>query len=244
MSTSETRILHLHVPRAAGTSLRVAFSQPRHHLKVYPHTAEHFYKDAKASDFDVFSGHFGFNTASRLGGRIVAIFRNPLDRFVSTYCRYQQLSAKGIGQSAAIAFAARFPLHQFAQIRDERGMLADFHNRMTWQMAGSHGLVFRDSQRLAGRSDEDVLAMACGNLANLTVIGVYERLRDFMVGLQRHFELGLGVKPVNVNRGRVALPDIPLTTRREIHRWIDMDMAFYEQALALSFQPHAQPKPA
>ena len=72
------RIVHLHIPKTAGTSLRTAFEQQfRDHLRVFPHWDEAKIAAAAPQDYDFYSGHIGFNTAKRLGGDIVTVFRHP-----------------------------------------------------------------------------------------------------------------------------------------------------------------------
>jgi hypothetical protein len=241
MSTAETRILHLHIPKTAGTAIRVAFGLPKHNLHVFPHYSEHLYKDAIADDYDVFSGHYGYDTAARLGGRIITVIRNPFDRFVSTYFFWRDLYERGIERSRHAELAARFPLEEFAQIVDDAAMLAEFHNRATWQIAGNTNLGYRTEQRSRGLTDEDVFALACRNLSGFALVGLQERMRDFKVGLERLFGIFIVIRQVNVTKERLALADIPLSTRRHIYRWIAVDMALYEQALAVSFQPHLHP---
>jgi hypothetical protein len=241
MSTVETRILHLHVPKTAGTAIRVAFGLPRHNLKVFPHYSEHLYKDAVADEYDVFSGHYGYDTAARLGGRIITVIRNPFDRFISTYYFWRDLYERGVERSRHAELAARFSLDEFAQILDDAAMLAEFYNRATWQIAGNTNLAYRMEKRGQGWTDEDVFALACRNLTSFSLVGIQERMRDFKVGLERRFGIFIVIRQVNVTKARLALADVPLPTRRHIYRWVAMDMALYEQALAISFQPHLHP---
>ena len=67
------RIVHLHVPKTAGTALRHAFqglSSPK--LRVCPARLENQFKNVNFDDFDFFSGHISFMLAEKIGGDYVA----------------------------------------------------------------------------------------------------------------------------------------------------------------------------
>ena len=65
-----TRIVHLHIPKTAGTAFRSAFQKAADgKLRIFPHYDERQYVGIDPSHFDFFSGHFGYETAVKLGGR-------------------------------------------------------------------------------------------------------------------------------------------------------------------------------
>ncbi|MFO1027588.1 MAG: hypothetical protein U1E70_20615, partial [Acetobacteraceae bacterium] len=58
------RIIHLHIPKTAGTALRVAFEGVYgDELRSYPHRDERQYQNFNPDDYDFYSGHFGYRTA-------------------------------------------------------------------------------------------------------------------------------------------------------------------------------------
>ncbi len=237
MSTAETRILHLHIPKTAGTAIRQAFGLVTTGLKVYPHYDERMYRDAAADEYDLFSGHYGFDTARRLGGNVISVFRNPFDRFVSVYYFWRQLYQEGVERTRKTELAMKFPLDEFVLISDDLILVEEFYNRMTWQVACGSSIAQRHEQRAAGKSEEDIFAMANKNLQNFALIGLQDRMEDFSAGLKGKFGVNLKIKPINVTEKRVPLADIKMSTRRRIYDWIYMDVALYERAEALSFRP-------
>jgi hypothetical protein len=237
MSTAETRILHLHIPKTAGTAIRHAFSVAPGGLQIYPHYDERMYRDADPDEYDLFSGHYGYTTASRLGGNIISVFRNPFDRFVSVYYFWRQLHQQGVERTRKTELAMKFSLDEFALITDDLVLVEEFYNRMTWQVAYGSSIAQRQEQRAAGKSEEDIFAMATQNLSRFALIGLQDRMADFSAGLQRKFGVGLNIKPVNVTESREPLADIKMGTRRRIYDWIYMDVALYERAEMLSFRP-------
>jgi hypothetical protein len=237
MSTAETRILHLHIPKTAGTAIRQAFGQINTGLKVYPHYDERMYRDATPDDYDLFSGHYGFDTARRLGGNVISVFRNPFDRFVSVYYFWRQLYQEGVERTRKTELAMKFPLDEFVLITDDLILVEEFYNRMTWQVACGSSIAQRHEQRAAGKSEEDIFALANKNLQSFALIGLQDRMEDFGAGLKDRFGVSLKIKPINVTEKRAPLADIKMTTRRRIYDWIYMDVALYERAEALSFRP-------
>jgi hypothetical protein len=237
MSTAESRILHLHIPKTAGTAIRQAFSVAPGGLKIYPHYDERMYRDAVPEEYDVFSGHYGYDTARRVGGRIISVFRNPFDRFVSVYYFWRQLYEQGVERTRKTELAVKFPLDEFVLITDDLILVEEFYNRITWQVACGSSIPQRHEQRAAGKSEEDIFAMATKNLADFALIGVQDRMGDFSAGLKSKFGVGLNIKPINVTEKREPLADIKMSTRRRIYDWIYMDVALYERAEALSFRP-------
>ena len=71
-----TRIIHLHIPKTAGTAFRAAFEKASGgKMRVCPHFNEHQYGTIDRNQFDFFSGHFGFKAATELGGQIITVVR-------------------------------------------------------------------------------------------------------------------------------------------------------------------------
>jgi hypothetical protein len=136
MSTAATRLLHIHVPKTAGTALRTALQNTKDPaLTIFPHYDERSFKAAQPDQFDVFSGHFGFDTATQIGGRMVTVLRDPVDRFVSVYYFWRTLYDQGVERNRKTALAVNYNLTEFAKIRDEQLLAEEFFNRATWQIA-------------------------------------------------------------------------------------------------------------
>jgi hypothetical protein len=240
-----TRIVHLHIPKTAGTALRTAFEKAANGtLRISPHFQEAKYADLDPSDFDFFSGHFGFKTAAKLDGQIITVVRDPLDRFVSLYYFLRQQFEQGREKGQRATLASKYPLSEFVKIRDEPSLLEPFYNTMTWQIACGVPLAQRREFRLMGKTDDDILQLALDNMTNFALVGVQERLELFAHSLAKKFSVVLKIKQINVTAVRPASKDIEPATIDAIRDWTFMDHALYEHANRLVSQSVAEPETA
>jgi hypothetical protein len=227
----KSRILHLHIPKTAGTALRSAFERASNGaLRIFPHYDERQYAGIDANQYDFFSGHFGFKTAAQLGGEIITVLRSPVDRFVSVYYFWRQLSETGAEKSQKTMLAGKYSLDEFVKIKDEPFLLEAFYNTMTWQIAHGTSLALRRELREAGKTDDDVFQLALANLSTFSLVGVQERLALFESAVARQFSVVLRIKKENVTGARPAVKDISIATIRAIHDWSFMDLELYQHA--------------
>jgi hypothetical protein len=225
------RILHLHIPKTAGTAFRSAFEKASNGtLRIFPHYDERHYAGIDASRYDFFSGHFGFKTAAQLGGQIVTVLRNPVDRFVSVYYFWRQLSETGAEKSQKTMLAGKYPLSEFVKIKDEPSLLEAFYNTMTWQIAHGTSLALRRELRDMGKTDDDIFQLALTNLSTFSLVGVQERLALFEIAVARQFSVALKIRRANVTEARPAVKDIGIATIRAIQNWSFMDLELYQHA--------------
>jgi hypothetical protein len=225
MSTAETRILHLHVPKTAGTALRSAFQNAAGaKFAIFPHYEERLYRDADPDSFDLFSGHFGHATATAIGGRMVTVLRDPVDRFVSVYFFWRQLHERGVERNRKTALAVNYDLHEFASIRDEQLLGEEFVNRTTWQLAYGSSIAHRAALHDAGVTQAQLLERAKANLAGFAAVGFQDDIGPFNDAVSRLAGSTLAMRRVNVTANRVGLTDIPAATRRLIEGWVELDI--------------------
>lgn len=226
-----SRIVHLHIAKTAGTAVRWAFKQASGgKLRISPHFHESKYAALDPGDFDVFSGHFGFKTATRLDGQIITVVRDPVDRFVSFYYFLRQQFKEEREKSLRAILADKFPLSEFVKIRDEPQLLEPFHNAMTWQIASGVSLARRRELRILGKTDDDIVQLALANLATFSLVGIQEKLDLFAHALAKKFSVTLKLKKVNVTPTRVAAEAIGTATISAIREWNYMDIQLYEHA--------------
>jgi sulfotransferase famil protein len=222
------RIVHLHIPKTAGTSLRHALKKSYgESLRVFPHYDERKYVDFNVADYDLYSGHFGFRTASRIGGELITVFRHPTDRFVSVYYFWRQLHERGVERSKNTTLASKYSLDDFAMIKDEPLLLEEFHNRMTWQIAFGSQLEYRREWRMEGKTDDELLKTAISNLSAFSIIGNQERLGEFRKAVAEKLSIDLEIEKMNVTQQRSNLADINARTLRAIQDWVSMDLELY-----------------
>ena len=224
------RIVHLHIPKTAGTALRTAFE--RHYgsdLRVFPGRYEANFADVEKETYDFFSGHIGFDTARRLDGDVITILRNPVDRFVSIYYFWRQLYASKVEDSWNTQLAARYPLDEFVRITDVPSLIEEFQNRCTFQIAAGSSIEDRRRLRLSGLNDDSIFKLALSNLDQIKVIGIQERLDGFIGAIESTCGVSLDLKPVNVTKERPSLKEISAASRRAIQEWVYLDVELYHE---------------
>lgn len=238
MSLIESRILHLHVPKTAGTALKSALTKNTDRkLRVFPHYDERMFENVVPEDYDLYSGHFGFKTASRIGGSIITVLRNPFDRFLSIYYFSRQLYESGNRATRRTAIAGKYSLDQFVQIKDEPWLLEEYHNQMTWQIAHGSSIQARQEMRNLGKTEDEIFGMAVANLAQFAVVGIQERMQDFSAKLSEQLGISLEIDKVNVTRKRREVAEISIATRKRMYDWIYMDLELYFHALKAAGAP-------
>jgi hypothetical protein len=225
------RVVHMHIPKTAGTALRTAFSKVNDDkLRIFPHYDERQFSGACLSDWDVFSGHFGYKTAKSLDGQLVTVFRNPIDRFVSVYYFWRELLEKNIEVTRKTQLTRLYDLENFIGLRDELSLIEEFFNRMTWQVAYGSSVQHRKELRDIGKTDDDILAMATRNLEEFSVVGLQEEMPQFVSAMKNRFNVDLEIGPVNVTERRPAIEDLPVRVRKQIFEWVYLDVEIYEAA--------------
>jgi len=239
--TAGTRIVHLHIPKTAGTALRKAFERAAGgSFRVFPHFEEKRYTNIDPTQYDFFSGHIGFKTAATLGGKVITVLRDPVDRFVSVYYFWRQLLEGGREKSLKTLLASKYSLAEFVKIRDEPSLQVALHNTMTWQIAHGTSLVSRRELRQLGKTEDEVYKIALANLSRFALVGVQERLELFEKAMERKFSVSVKIKRANVTVTRASVIEISAATKRAIHEWSLMDMELYQEAQKLAMEPPAE----
>jgi hypothetical protein len=233
MARPPNRIVHIHIPKTAGTALRTAFERAYNDMRSFPHRDERRYGEFDPNEYDFYSGHIGFKTASEIGGDIITVFRNPVDRFISVYYFWRQLYANGIEQSRNTMLAAKYDLDQFVLIVDEPFLLEEFHNRATWQVAYGSSLKHRIELRSQGKSEDEIFRTALDNIETFAVVGTQERMGDFSAKLKQTFGVGLQIGRINVTENKAEKRDLRVQTLRRIQDWVYMDLELYQRVLEM-----------
>ncbi|WP_428395322.1 sulfotransferase family 2 domain-containing protein [Lichenicoccus sp.] len=235
MNVETPRLVHLHIPKTAGTALRAAFEQQSNGaLRSFSHWDESEFNAIDPASYDFYSGHFGYHTASRLGGDIVTVLRHPVDRYMSVYYFWRQLYNTGVERSLNTELAARFPIEEFVQIRDQPWLIEEFENRATFQLAYGSSLVHRRQMRLDGLTNDAIFNMALRNLDGFKAVGIQEDMTRFAATIKAAYGIVLDIQKVNVTEERPQVRDISVATRRAIQDWVYMDMELYQQALRMA----------
>ena len=235
MSTAETRILHVHIEKTGGTALRMALQRALGPgARRFPQHHESKLADIVPDEWDLISGHFGYGRVKPLGGRVVVLLRDPVDRFMSVYYYWREVHAKGVNTTRQTKLATDYTLDGFIAVKDDVSLLEQFFNRMTWQLADTFSMNGRHRLRAEGITDNDLLALAVQNLRACDVVGVQERMDAFAGRFERRIGQPLVIEKLNVTQNREPLAALPSQTRRRIMEWIYLDVELYQAACALA----------
>jgi len=226
------RLVHIHIPKTAGTAVRIALKKlDTDGTKLFPHYEERKFQSEDTGRYQYFSGHIGYETASRLEGDIVTLLREPVDRFISVYFFWRELWEKGVERSRNTNLAQNYGLDEFVKIRDEPTLVEEFDNRMMYQLALGHSMAHRRVLREANKSDRDILTEAEKHLSTFAVVGIQEQLAVFERQLRQNLGLSIRVGEVNRTENRPGVADVRLDTRRQIQSWVYADLELYHAAL-------------
>lgn len=221
------KLIHLHIPKTAGTSLRESIQLAHPELKVLQVVDP--VPMPLPEDTNVISGHISYDDARAHGDQIVTVLRHPVDRFVSIYFFWRELYAKGIEKTRKASLAHHLSLQEFANAMDEPELTSELFNRMSWQLHSNYRLLKRFEQRRDKDITLDGLTRgALDNLRGFPVVGFQDRYGDFVEALNSHFDLRIVNRKINVTERRGTLEDLTRGEFRSILNWVEADMEVYQ----------------
>lgn len=224
------KLIHIHLPKTAGTSLRESISVAHPDLKICP---ARYPKDLASENhnFDIYSGHFSMDDTKHIPGSYITVMRNPIDRFISVYYFWKQLYESGVEISNKTKMANKYSLLEFAKIFDEPLLVQEFFNRITWQIAYSFELHKRFEYRSStGHTEQQVLNKAINNLDKFSLIGFQELYSQFLESLNRKFSLNIKNTQINVTKKNGVKNKPTKEEIDEIQKWVYLDIEFYNAA--------------
>jgi hypothetical protein len=221
-------IVHVHIPKTAGTALLAAFKAScGSGLRVYPVVYESEYGQVAYSGYNFFGGHIGFKVGRDIGGDLITVLRDPVDRFISNYFFLRHQYITGEARNHKTHLAARYDLDQFVQVWDEPILQKELLNRMTWQIAYSHRLELRQDLIDDGIGGQELVRLAIANLMRFAVVGIQSDIAGLEEAIWLRYKIKLSMGHVNVADTRLAKADIAPRTLNHIERWVDLDNEFY-----------------
>lgn len=234
------KLIHLHIPKTAGTSLRESIQMTHPELKVQQVIDP--IPMPLPTGTNVLSGHISYDDAIVHGDQIVTVLRHPVDRFVSIYFFWRELYAKGIEKTRKTSLAHHLSLQEFATAMDEPELTSELFNRMSWQLHSNYRLLKRFERRCTQQVTLDSLAQgALNNLRRFPVVGVQDQYGDFVEALNTHFGLKIVNRKVNVTQNRSSLEDLTRGEFRAILNWVEADMEVYQTVLKERKKPISEP---
>jgi Sulfotransferase family len=223
--TLSRRIIHLHIPKTAGTLLRNSLIESG--LKVLSVGPHFHYVEENRREIAVFSGHIGYNIASKIKGDLITIFRDPIQRFISYYFHLIQSHDTGYEVSHRTKLAKKYSLSEFVNFIDDPEVCADLYNAITWQMAyGNIWEARMELREVCNMSDDKLLRMAIDNAKQFALIGFQSDMKKFLSDMKKLYGIKIYNRPENVTLEKIA-QDVDVRTRRKIYNWIYLDIEFF-----------------
>ncbi|MEE4659292.1 MAG: sulfotransferase family 2 domain-containing protein [Halieaceae bacterium] len=230
MNARDDSYVFIHIGKTAGSAVRGAVQSAFRPEQVCPLVFQDDIAALTTEDrqrFRLYCAHVGFDTASQLGRNLFTVLRDPVDRTLSQYYYWREVTGEGLGVRNAKALS----LDAFLD-SDDAAMLVDLENLQTWQLACAQDLHTRERVSQL-KSLDQVYQAALDNVAAMDVVGVQENLPLFMDDLTERYGWYLPPPPpVNVTNSRLPREDISLTTRKKIHRLVEADIELYAYVLA------------
>jgi hypothetical protein len=227
---SPRRVVHLHIPKTAGTAIRGAFLRAKKQvLNANPAFAFNRSKDGAA---DVISGHFGYRSARTVPNpHIITVLRDPVDRFLSVYYYLAEQFKTGKEISERTKLASNYSIDDFVDIFDCPDVTQELFNAVTWQIVDGTTFGERLKYRNQHRStDSELLARAIENLKGFALVGFQSDMPRFAEKFGENFGFPISLENENVTATRSQADDLSTRTLRKIYDWVYLDTELYRWA--------------
>lgn len=217
---SSEKLIFLHIPKTAGTSLRALINQayPREeYLLLYSQFEPHVLAAIQQAlpNAKVLYGHVCYGVHQTLGisGKYVTFLRNPIERVFSYYSH----NARDSGMAWYEAIQNGMSLQEMV----ERELTIETNNHITRILTG-----YAPSQML---DDDAVLAQAIANLErHFCFVGLSEQFEVGVQTLKTAFGWQIGEVPqLNVNPQSMSIDAATLATLEKYNR---LDLLLYNYA--------------
>ena len=178
--------------------------------------------------FDVISGHFhphpgAFNTSFFW----ITILRNPLDRVLSEYYFFRENVSLTPGKMPVyVTFAKN---HDFAEYINYPDFFGSTQNAQAKHFAS---YVTRDTGSL---SDDDLYQAAHNALNQFDIVGVTNKLDDFLICLcyENNWKLPDEIPRINVTNKRVSVQELPPEIKKQLEHQNHIDQRLFSEAQSL-----------
>lgn len=221
------RIVHLHIPKTAGTALRESLASTKE--MVIQQITSHG-QDAKEESGFV-SGHFSFNEAKNYGNNIITVMRDPIDRFISIYYFLKSLHRNNVEKTEKTKIASNLNIIDFAKSFDSMELISELYNHVTWQLHSDYRLFSRGHHISSeGFTYKKLINDTIENLKGFSVVGFQDQYSVFVENVNEKFGLSVPVKKINATDERKDVAELSEEERVAILRWVEADMELYNRA--------------
>jgi hypothetical protein len=222
------RIVFIRIPGVTDAGMhRAAETDGRWRISVIVNERNVF--DLTGHSREFVHGQIGYVTARVLGGDLVTILRDPVERIIALHRHWRDLYELGLDRTRGKHLAWKYPLEEFLTIRDDPDVTEACVNSATWQLARGSSAAFRRQARDQATDDDALLAEAVTNLDNFAVIGTCEQLDHFADAVRRRYGLVLS-PPYGHYDVASATTIISATAARRIAPWVHLDLQLYRAA--------------
>ncbi|MEM9255736.1 MAG: sulfotransferase family 2 domain-containing protein [Pseudomonadota bacterium] len=234
----DRRIIFLHIPKTAGTSIvrffrnRLPAEQVSSHgdfTKIRGTQAERL---AALSRFRFLSGHFGYDDVAELlpESYSFTFLRDPIDRSISLFRFMTWPKAQELIPSARVAM--ELGVENF--FSSARPMVTEIiENTQTWHLAANYW--HQDRQLLSHLGDDELLAMAKEHLASFDLVGTTETFDADFAQILR--ELDISEPPSLIHHHKtpktMAEQTIPDAAIQAIRERTPLDSQLYDYVCEL-----------
>lgn len=218
------RIVFLHIGKTGGANLHRALSACYPEADRAPHVAGVRRPDpATLRPFRYVGGHFGYSYAAEIGGAMVTVLRNPVDRILSLYSFWRNTPARQ-------RILRDMTLAEFVTDGEE-AIIGSVVNTQTWFCAADPATRIR--WRMARVPEDELLGMAKAHLDEFAVVGVTDRMDALQQDIEAVFGLKIDLgKHRNRTKDRTRAEDVPPDVIALIEERTHLDRQLYEYALS------------
>ncbi len=234
--------LFVHIPKTAGYSIRGLLMEllPPEQVSLNVHANMLSAAEAEGLQrYRLVVGHLSWEDVHAYfpHRRLFTFLRDPIDRCLSVYGFYRQLTdrpliplhqIRGLNDAnEAVSLARQLGPEDFFR-SDHPHVRQNVENRMVWQLGYRAGIEHR-----AEISGSEALARARRNLQTFAFVGFYERLEREIPGLLARLRLAGAKQLPALNKTSAPLrrSEISTTTRSTLERLTELDRDLYEAAL-------------
>ena len=222
----ERKIAFVHIPKTAGTAFRNAMR------KFIPEIRRNYIynlnaltsADFDAAKYDLVAGHFGTSRIPSDRFERITILRDPVDRLVSTYFFWKKLYNDGDTNTRECKLASDYSLEDFFQLKEEKFLIEELYNRVTWQLAGDFETKGRMLARDSGVTDDRAIELALSNLKDFVLVGNQNNIGSFESKFHALYGIPLKLRTENATPIRLGLAELPRSTRKSIESWVELDI--------------------